>query len=87
MLSPFITIYLNRSATGALDDLVDKNTPLFEKSAALDCMLSASSFIGDTDIPNSCHGFRADQYAVEVLGYNESTFGCSTNRIDLNLRM
>lgn len=82
----YILIYPAGSATGTLDDLlkyaqslVDENTPLFEKSSTLDYMLSASSFIGDTNIPNSCHGFWADQYAVEVLGHNGSTIGCSAN--------
>lgn len=82
----YVLLYPAGSATGTLGDLlkygqslVDENTPLFEKSATLDYMLSASSFIGDTGIPNSCHGFIATQYAVEVLGHNGSTIGCSAN--------
>lgn len=82
----YVTLYPAGSVVSTIGDFttyaqsfVNENTPLFEKSDTLDYMLSASSFIGNTEIPNSCHGFWADQYAVEVLGHNGNTLNCSAN--------
>lgn len=84
----YILLYPAGSATGTLEDMatfgkafVSDNTPLFHKQETLEKMLEVTSFLGDTDIPNNCHGLWASQYAVDTLGHNGNTNACSANLV------
>ena len=84
----YIILYPAGSATGTMADFLtyaraitpNKNTPcpLFEKQETLELMYTATSYYGDSGVPNNYHGFFANQLGVEVLGHGGNSFHCSS---------
>lgn len=84
----YITLYPAGSATGTIDDLLlfasaitpnsKRKCPLFKNQKTLSLMYTATSYYGNSGVPNNYHGFFASQYGVETLGHGGNTFGCST---------
>lgn len=85
----FITIYPAGAATGTIGDLakfaqsfVREDHPLFEKQETLDLMLTPSSYLGDTDIPNCCHGLWLTFHDnATMIGHEGGTNCCSSNLV------
>lgn len=53
--------------------------PLFQNSATLVEMLTATSYYGDTELPRISHGFLTTERGVHVLGHGGNSYGCSAN--------
>ena len=83
----FITIYPAGAVTGTIGDLakfgqsfVREDHPLFAKKETLDLFISPSSYLGDTDIPNCCHGMWVDFYEnCTLIGHDGGTNCCSSD--------
>jgi CubicO group peptidase (beta-lactamase class C family) len=83
----FITLYPAGAVTGTIGDLakfaqsfVREDHPLFEKQETLDLMFEPSSYLGDTDIPNCCHGLWLTTHEnVTMIGHEGGTNCCSSN--------
>lgn len=84
----YLILYPAGSATGTIDDFVtfaqaitpNKKAPcpLFKKQETLELMYTATSYYGESQVPNNYHGFFASQLGVETLGHGGNTFGCSS---------
>lgn len=83
----YITIYPAGAVTGTIGDMakfgqsfVREDHPLFEKQETLDLFISPSSYLGDTDIPNCCHGLWLDFYEnCTLIGHDGGTNCCSSD--------
>lgn len=85
--SGYVIVYPAGGAVGTLRDFTtfakaltrkDGKTSLFENSKTLLQMREATDYFGDSDIPRSCHGLLTQQFAVDVMGHNGNTPGCTT---------
>ena len=82
----FINLYPAGSVTGTIGDMakfaqsfVRDDHPLFAKKETLDLLLTPSSYLGDTDIPNSFHGLWPDPFEnCTLLGHDGGTNCCSS---------
>ena len=84
----YCILYPAGSATGTIDDFLtfaqaitpNKNTscPLFEKQETMETMYTATSYYGDSNVPNNYHGLFANQLGVETLGHGGNTMHCSS---------
>lgn len=85
----FITVYPAGAATGTIGDLakfaqsfVREDHPLFEKQETLDLLLSPSDYLGDTNIPNCCHGLWLTTHEnATMIGHEGGTNCCSSNLV------
>lgn len=83
----YINLYPAGAVTGTIGDMakfaqsfVRDDHPLFAKKETLDLLLSPSSYLGDTDIPNSFHGLWQDTFEnCTLLGHDGGTNGCSAS--------
>lgn len=84
----YCILYPAGSATGTIDDFLtfaktitpngNKECPLFKNQETFKEMYTATSYYGDSGVPNNYHGFFANQLGVEILGHGGNTFGCSS---------
>lgn len=84
----YCILYPAGSATGTIDDFLtfakaitpngNKECPLFKNQETFKEMYTATSYYGDSSVPNNYHGFFANQLGVEILGHGGNTFGCSS---------
>jgi len=84
----YVLLYPSGAATGTLDDFLTfakslvpeegELSPLFEKEATLDLLLSPTSYYGDTGLVRNCHGLWTMPYGDGILGHSGNTSGCST---------
>lgn len=72
------------AAIGTLEDLtklgqafVSEDCPLFEDTGTREEMLTATSYFGDTNIAKNCHGLWTQQRAVQTVGHDGNTGGCT----------
>lgn len=83
----YINLYPAGAVTGTIGDMakfaqsfVRDDHPLFAKKETLDLLLTPSSYLGDTDIPNSFHGLWMDSFdGFTLLGHDGGTNGCSAS--------
>ena len=83
----YINVYPAGAVTGTIGDMakfaqsfVREDHPLFQKQETLDLLLSPSSYLGDTDIVNCCHGLWPDPMEnCTLLGHDGGTNCCSSN--------
>lgn len=83
----YINLYPAGAVTGTIGDMakfaqsfVRDDHPLFAKKATLDLLLTPSSYLGDTGIPNSFHGLWQDTFEkCTLLGHDGGTNGCSAS--------
>lgn len=88
----FINLYPAGAITGTIGDLakfaqsfVREDHPLFEKQETLDLMCTPSSYLGDTDIPNFCHGMWYTPHEnANMLGHEGGT-NCCTSKLAFDL--
>lgn len=83
----YINLYPAGSACSTKEDFLtfaraitpdsNKKCVLFNNSDTMDIMYTATSYYGDSNVPNNYHGFFASQYEVETLGHGGNTFGSS----------
>ena len=82
----YINLYPAGAVTGTIGDMakfaqsfVRDDHPLFAKKETLDLLLSPSSHLGDTGIPNSFHGLWQDTFEnCNLLGHDGGTNCCSS---------
>lgn len=84
----YCILYPAGSATGTIDDFLvfakaitpnsNKECPLFKNQETIKEMYTATSYYGDSGVPNNYHGFFANQLGVEILGHGGNTFACSS---------
>ncbi len=82
----YINLYPAGAVTGTIGDMakfaqsfVREDHPLFAKKETLDLLLSPSSYLGETGIPNSFHGLWQDTYEnCTMLGHDGGTNCCSS---------
>lgn len=84
----YCILYPAGSATGTIDDFLtfaqaitpNKNSacPLFEKQETMETMYTATSYYGDSNVPNNYHGLFANQFGVETLGHGGNSMHCSS---------
>ena len=85
----FITPYPAGAVTGTIGDLarfaqsfVREDHPLFEKQETLDLLLTPSAYLGDTDIPNCCHGLWLTYHEnATMIGHEGGTNCCASNLV------
>ena len=80
----YCLLYPVGSATGTMEDFLtyaraitpneNSDCPLFEKQETLDLLYTATSYYGDSGVPNNYHGFFANQLGVETIGHGGNTF-------------
>ena len=83
----FINLYPAGAVTGTIGDMakfaqsfVREDHPLFAKKETLDLLLTPSSYLGDTGIPNSFHGLWQDTFEkCTLLGHDGGTNCCSAS--------
>ncbi len=82
----WVQLYPAGAAIGTTSDLakfaqafVATDCPFFENSETRDEMLTATSFYGDSDIPENCHGLWTEQFKIPTLGHGGNTGGCTAN--------
>ena len=84
----YCILYPAGSATGTIDDFMifaqaitpnkNKSCPLFQKQETLENMCTATSYYGDSNVPNNYHGLFANQFGVETIGHGGNTMHCSS---------
>ncbi|MBP5604327.1 MAG: beta-lactamase family protein [Ruminiclostridium sp.] len=84
----YIMPYPAGAVTGTLGDLmiygqalVNDEAPLFRSPETQKLMFTATSYWGSSDIPNSCHGFWADEHGVRTYGHSGATDAGQENLI------
>jgi len=84
----YIMPYPAGAVTGTLADmmtygqaLVNDEAPLFRDPETQKLLFTGTSFRGSSDIPNSCHGFWAEEYGVRTYGHSGATNSCQANLI------
>ncbi len=82
----YIMPYPAGAAAGTIDDfalygkaLISDECPLFEKQETLELMFSPSSYYGDTELVQNCHGFWTSFYSATLLGHNGATHTGTAN--------
>ncbi len=82
----WVQLYPAGAAIGTTSDLakfaqgfVTTDCPFFEKKETREEMLTATSFYGDSDIAENCHGLWTEQFKVPTLGHGGNTGGCTAN--------
>ena len=84
----YIMPYPAGAVTGTLADmmtygqaLVNDDAPLFRNPETQKLLFTGTSFWGSSDIPNSCHGFWAEEYGVRTYGHSGATNAGQANLI------
>jgi len=82
----WVQLYPAGAAIGTTSDLakfaqgfVATDCPFFESNETRNEMFSATSFHGDSDIAENCHGLWVEQFKVPTLGHSGNTGGCTAN--------
>ncbi len=82
----WVQLYPAGAAVGTTSDLakfaqgfVASDCPFFERNETREEMLTATSFYGDSDIAENCHGLWTEQFRVSTLGHGGNTGGCTAN--------
>lgn len=82
----WVQLYPAGAATGTTSDLakfaqgfVASDCPFFQNSDTREEMFTATSFHGDSDIAENCHGLWVEQFKVPTLGHSGNTGGCTAN--------
>lgn len=82
----WVQLYPAGAAIGTTSDLakfaqgfVAAHCPFFENNETRDEMLTGTSFYGDSDIAENCHGLWVEQFKVPTLGHGGNTNGCTAN--------
>jgi hypothetical protein len=82
----WVQLYPAGAAVGTTSDLakfaqafVATDCPFFETNETRDEMLTATSFYGDSDIAENCHGLWIEQFKISTLGHGGNTGGCTAN--------
>lgn len=82
----WVQLYPAGAAIGTTSDLakfaqgfVAADCPFFENNETRDEMLTGTSFYGDSDIAENCHGLWVEQFKVPTLGHGGNTNGCTAN--------
>lgn len=81
----YITLYPAGMCTSTLGDfeifgkaLLDKESPLFQKSSTWKTLFTPTSYLGDSEVPSNYHGLWVSAYGVETVGHGGNTAGCSS---------
>lgn len=81
----YITLYPAGMCTSTLGDfeifgkaLLDKESPLFQKSSTWETLFTPTSYLGDSEVPSNYHGLWVSAYGVETVGHGGNTAGCSS---------
>lgn len=82
----WVQLYPAGAAIGTTSDLakfaqgfVASDCPFFKSNETRDEMFIATSFYGDSDIAENCHGLWVEQFKVPTLGHGGNTGGCTAN--------
>ncbi len=82
----WVQLYPAGAAIGTTSDLakfaqgfVASDCPFFKSNETRDEMFTATSFYGDSDIAENCHGLWVEQFKVPTLGHGGNTGGCTAN--------
>ena len=82
----WVQLYPAGAAIGTTSDLakfaqgfVASDCPFFQNSDTREEMLTATSFYGDSDIAENCHGLWVEQFKIPTLGHSGNTGGCTAN--------
>jgi len=82
----WVQLYPAGAAIGNTSDLakfaqgfVASDCPFFKSNETRDEMFTATSFYGDSDIAENCHGLWVEQFKVPTLGHGGNTGGCTAN--------
>ncbi len=82
----WVQLYPAGAAIGTTSDLakfaqafVASDCPFFEKNETREEMFTATSFYGDSDIAENCHGLWTEQFRIPTLGHGGNTGGCTAN--------
>ena len=82
----WVQLYPAGAAIGTTSDLakfaqafVATDCPFFVNNETRDEMFSATSFYGDSDIAENCHGLWTEQFKIPTLGHAGNTGGCTAN--------
>lgn len=82
----WVQLYPAGAAIGTTSDLakfaqgfVVADCPFFENNETRDEMLTGTSFYGNSDIAENCHGLWVEQFKVPTLGHGGNTNGCTAN--------
>lgn len=82
----WVQLYPAGAAIGTTSDLakfaqgfVVSDCPFFKSNETRDEMFTATSFYGDSDIAENCHGLWVEQFKVSTLGHGGNTGGCTAN--------
>jgi len=82
----WVQLYPAGAAIGTTSDLakfaqafVATDCPFFENNETRDEMFTATSFYGDSDIAENCHGLWTEQFKIPTLGHAGNTGGCTAN--------
>lgn len=86
----YIPCYPAGAACGTLADLrtyaqalVNDKAPLFKSPETQKLMFEGTSFYGDSDIPDNCHGFWPEERNIRVYGHSGATiFGQADMKFD-----
>lgn len=82
----WVQLYPAGAAIGTTSDLakfaqgfVATDCPFFGSNETRNEMFTATSFHGDSDIAENCHGLWAEQFKIPTLGHSGNTGGCTAN--------
>ena len=82
----WVQLYPAGAAIGTTSDLakfaqgfVATDCPFFKSNETRDEMFTVTSFYGDSDIAENCHGLWVEQFKVSTLGHSGNTGGCTAN--------
>ena len=82
----WVQLYPAGAAIGTTSDFakfaqafVAIDCPFFDNNDTRDEMLTATSFYGDSDIAENCHGLWTEQFKVPTMGHGGNSHGCTAN--------
>ena len=82
----WVQLYPAGAAIGTTSDLakfaqgfVASDCPFFESNDIREEMFAATSFYGNSDIAENCHGLWTEQFKIPTLGHAGNTGGCTAN--------
>ena len=82
----WVQLYPAGAAIGTTSDLakfaqgfVATECPFFNSNETRNEMFTATSFYGDSNIAENCHGLWVEQFKVPTLGHSGNTGGCTAN--------
>ncbi len=58
--------------------LADPETILFQNRQTYQELFTTTTYLGDTDIPVTCHGFWESIYGANIIGHGGNTSSCSS---------